>query len=174
MKIEKIDLINEENIYLTTYGEKASFFRGRIVDTSISVEMKLADILTDFFNQDEIKRKFMFSSIFTNSELSFSSKSKIFSELLTNFFPDVLGMFPDVLDDLAAIISIRTRIDHSMLDTNQDFIKHRYNDRIQVVYFKEGQRQLMVITDTEFNDLMRRAAKVIIALDHLKSKLNLN
>ena len=174
MKIEKIDLINEENIYLTTLNEKASFFRGRIVDSCISVEMRLADILTDFFNQDAIKRQFMYSSIFTNSELSFSSKAKILSELITNFFPDVLGMFPDVVDDLRSTINLRTRIDHSMLDTSEEFTKNRYSDRIQLVYFIDGKRQLMTLTDDEFNVCMRKASKIIIALDHLKEKLNLN
>ena len=61
MKIRKQDLTNEESIYLTTYQEKASYFRGRLIDVSISVEMKLAEIFTNFFNHDEIKRKFMYS-----------------------------------------------------------------------------------------------------------------
>ena len=174
MKIRKQDLTNEESIYLTTYQEKASYFRGRLIDVSISVEMKLAEIFTNFFNHDEIKRKFMYSSIFTNSELSFSSKSKILSELLSGFYPDLLSLFPDVLEDLNYIVHLRTLVDHSMVDNSHEFLKNRYSDRIQFIYFSGGQPQKLAITDDDFNLSMRRVAKVILALEHLKSNLNVN
>ena len=174
MKIKMDDLINEENIYLTVYHEKASHFRGRLIDSSITVEMKLAEIFTNFFNQDEIKRRFMYSSIFTNSELSFSSKAKILSELLSQFFPDMLGLFPNVLKDLNHIVHLRTVVDHSMVDSTHEFLKHRYSDRIQFIYFSGGRPNQMVITDEEFNANMRRVSQVTLALEHLKIKLNLN
>ncbi len=174
MNPEKFDLINEDTVYLTAYNEKASFFRGRIIDSSISVEMKLADVLADFFNQDEIKRKFMFSSVFTNSDLSFLSKFNILSEILNTFFPDVLDLFPQVVQDLKTIIHLRSVIDHSMLDTSQEVVDNKYTDRIHLVYFLEGQRKQMVIVDDDFNSAMTTAANVIVGLDHLKVKLNLN
>lgn len=174
MKIRKEDLINEENIYVTAYQEKASHFRGRLIDASIAVEMKLAEVFTNFFNQDEIKRRFLYSSIFTNSELSFSSKFKILSELLSQFYPDILELFPDVLEDLNHIVYIRTIVDHSMVDSTHEFLKHRYSDRIQFIYFSSGQPHQMIITDDDFNASMRKVAKVTLALEHLKIKLNLN
>ena len=174
MKITKGDLINEEYIYLASYTEKASHFRGRLIDASISVDMRLAEIFTNFFNQDEIKRRFMYSSIFTNSELSFSSKTKILSELVTKFYPDVLELFPDILEDLTQVVRLRTIVDHSMVDTTHDFLNHRYSDRIQLIYFSEGQPQKLVITDEDFNAGMRRVAKLTLAFEHLKIKLNLN
>jgi len=174
MKIRKEDLINEQNIYLATYQEKAAHFRGRLIDVSITVEMKLAEVFTNFFNQDEIKRKFMYSSIFTNSELSFSSKSKILSELLTSFHPDILSLFPDILENLNHIVHLRQLVDHSMVDSSPEFLRHRYNDRIQFTYFSGGQPQKLVVTDEDFNASMRRVAMVTLALDHLKTILNLN
>jgi hypothetical protein len=174
MKIKKEDLINEEMIHLTIYREKASHFRGRLVDASIALEMKLAEVFTNFFNQDEIKRKFMYSSIFTNSELSFSSKSKILSELLSQFYPELLELFPDVLLDLNHIVHLRNTVDHSMVDSTQEFLKHRYSDRIQFIYFSGGQPQQLIMTDDDFNANMRRIAKVTLALEHLKINLNLN
>ena len=174
MKITKEDLINEESIYLATYHEKASHFRGRLIDASISLEMRLAEIFTNFFNQDEIKRRFMYSSIFTNSELSFSSKTKILSELLSQFHPDVLDLFPDILEDLNYIVHLRTIVDHSMVDGTNEFLKHRYSDRIQFLYFSEGRPQKMLITDEDFNSSMRRIAKLTMAFEHLKIKMNLN
>ena len=174
MKITKGDLINEENIYLAAYQEKASHFRGRLIDASISVDMRLAEIFTNFFNQDEIKRRFMYSSIFTNSELSFSSKTKILSELVTKFYPDVLDLFPDILEDLTQVAHLRAMVDHSMVDSTHDFLKNRYSDRIQFIYLREGQPQKTIITDEDFNASMRKVAKLTIAFEQLKMKLNFN
>jgi hypothetical protein len=174
VKITKGDLINEENIYLASYQEKASHFRGRLIDASISIEMRLAEIFTNFFNQDEVKRRFMYSSIFANSELSFSSKTKILSELIAKFYPDVLDLFPDILEDLTQVVQLRTIVDHSMVDSSQDFLKYRYSDRIQFIYFREGQPQKMIITDEDFNGSMRKVAKLTIAFEQLKMKLNFN
>ncbi len=174
MKITKEDLINEENIYLTTYHEKASDFRGRLINASISLEMRLAEIFTNFFNQDEIKRRFMYSSIFTNSDLSFSSKTKILSELIARFYPDVLDLFPDILGDLSQVAHLRAIVDHSMVDSTHDFLKNRYSDRIQFIYFSEGQPQKMIITDEDFNASMGKVGKLTVAFDQLKMKFNFN
>lgn len=174
MNLEKIDLLNEESVYVTNYTEKASHFRGRIIDSTISLEMKLAGLLSEFFNRDEIKRKFMLSSIFTNSDLSFSSKAHIFSEILNQFYPELLAMYPGLSEDLTTLINLRNRIDHSMIDTSPEFIKHRYSDRIQLIFFKEGLRSQMVITDEDFNSGMTKGARMLIVLDSIKSRMNLN
>ena len=166
MKITKEDLINEENIYLTTYYEKASDFRGRLINASISLETRLAEIFAKF-NQDE-------SSILTNSELSFSSKTEILSELIAKFYPDVLDLFADILQDVTQVIQLRTIVDHSMVDSSQDFLKNRYSDRIQFIYIREGQPQKMIITDEDFNASMRKVAKLNKAFEQLKMNWNFN
>ena len=167
------DLINEEKIYLTAYHEKASDFRGRLIDASISLEMSLAEIFANF-NQDEPKRRFMYSSVFTNSELSFSSKTKILSELITEFYPDVLDLFPDILEDVTHVVQLRTIVDHSTVDSSRDFLKNRYSDIIQLIYLGEGQPQKVIMTDEDFNASMGKVAKLTIAFEQLKMKWNFN
>src|SRR5688572_30668498 len=134
MELRKEHLLNEENNYIATYSEKASHFRGRIVDGTISIEMKLAEALSCFFNHDEIKQKFILSSVFTNAGLSFASKTHILGEVLTGFFPDLLRLYPNITDEINALVRLRTIIDHSMTDTSHDFIRHRYSDRVQLIY----------------------------------------
>lgn len=171
---DKTDLLSEETVYVTAYEEKASHFRGRIIDGTISIEMKLSGVLSEFFNRDEIKRKIMLTSVFTNSDLSFSSKAQIFSEVLSQFYPDLGMLYPNLIDDLYMLINLKGRVDHSMLDSSPEFVKHRYTDRIQLIFFKEGLRSQMVITDEDFNAAMTKAGRLLIALDSIKSKMNLN
>ena len=173
MKITKEDLINEENNYVTAYHEKASHFRGRLIAAYISLETRLTEIFTKF-SQDENKRRFMYSSIVTNSEPSFSSKTKTLSELIAKFYPDVLDLFPDILEDVTHVVQLRTIVDRSSVDSSHDFLKNRYSDRIQFIYFGEGQPQKMIITDEDFNAGMTRVAKLTKALDQLNMKWNLN
>jgi hypothetical protein len=173
MKITREDLINEENIYLTAYQEKASYFRGRLIDASISLETRLAEIFANL-RQDEIKRSFMNSSSAINSELSFSSKTKILSALIAKFYPDVLDLFPDILQDLIHVVKLRTIVDHSMVDSSQDFLKNRYSDRIQFIYLREGLPQKMIVTDEDFNASMRKVAELTMAFEQLKMKFNFN
>ena len=173
MKITKEDLINEKNIYLTAYHDKAFHFRDRLIDASIYLEMRLAEIFTTF-NRDDVKGRLMNSSIFPNSELSFLAKTKILSELIAKFYPDVLDLFPDILEDVTQVVQLTTILDHSTVDSSQDFLKNRYSDRIQFIYLREGQPQKMIITDEDFNAGMRRVAKLTVAFEHIKIKLNLN
>lgn len=174
MELRKNHIMSEENIYLATYNEKASHIRGRIIDGTISVEMKLADTLSVFFNHDEIKQKFILSSVFTNAGLSFASKAHILSEVLAQFFPQLLKLYPSISDEINSLVKLRSLIDHSMADTSQDFIRHRHEDRVQLTYFTEGQKKLMTMTDEDFNAHMRTISVVLIALDHIKSGMRVN
>ncbi|HTF17937.1 MAG TPA: hypothetical protein VK658_07685 [Chryseolinea sp.] len=174
MELRKQHLINEENAYITTYNEKASHFRGRIVDGTISIEMKLAEALSCFFNHDEIKQKFILSSVFTNAGLSFASKTHILAEVLIQFFPDLLRLYPNITDEINSLVHLRSIIDHSMADTSHDFIRHRHNDRVQLTYFTEGQRKLMTMTDEEFNAHMRIISNTLVALDNIRQGMRVN
>ncbi|HMG92565.1 MAG TPA: hypothetical protein VK589_21050 [Chryseolinea sp.] len=174
MELRKEHLLNEETIYITTYNEKASYFRGRIIDGTISIEMKLAETLSCFFNHDEIKQKFILSSVFTNAGLSFASKSHILMEVLFQFFPQLLQLFPTITEEINSLIRLRTVIDHSMTDTSNDFIRHRHNDRVQLIYFADGQRKQMSMTDAEFNGHIRSISVVLVSLDNIKSSMRLN
>jgi hypothetical protein len=174
MELRKEHLLNEETIYVTTYNEKASYFRGRIIDGTISIEMKLSETLSCFFNHDEIKQKFILSSVFTNAGLSFASKSHILMELMAQFFPQLLQLFPTITNEINSLIQLRTVIDHSMTDTSSDFIKHRHDDRVQFIYFGDGQRKLMTLTDAEFNSHIRAISVVIVSLEHIKSSMHVN
>ena len=174
MKIRKQDLTNEESIYLTTYQEKASYFRGRLIEVSISVEMKLAEIFTNFFNHDEIKQKFILSSVFTNAGLSFASKAHILTELLAQFFPQLLQLYPTITQEINSLVQLRSVIDHSMTDASNEFIRQRHGDRVQLIYFADGQRRLLTMTDTEFNSHIRMISVVLVSLDHIKSSMHVN
>jgi hypothetical protein len=174
MELRKQHLLGEENIYVTTYNEKASYFRGRIIDGTISIEMRLAETLSCFFNHDEIKQKFILTSVFTNAGLSFASKSHILMEILSQFFPELRKLYPTITEDIDSLVRLRTIIDHSMTDTSQDFIKHRHDDRVQLTYFADGQRKLMTITDSDFNGHIRAISVVLVSLEHIKSSMRLN
>lgn len=174
MEIRKQHLQNEENVYIAGCSEKASLARGLIVDGTISIEMKLAEALSCFFNHDEIKQKFILSSVFTNSELSFASKAHILAEVLTKFFPDLLMLYPKITEDISALIVLRAIIDHSMTDLSNDFIRHRYHDRIQLIYFAQGERKLLTMTDAEYNEHMRTISNTLIALDNIRQGMRVN
>lgn len=174
MEIRKKDIMNEESTYLTAYCEKASHERGRIIDGTISIEMKLAETLSLFFNHDEIKQKFILSSVFTNAGLSFASKAHILFEVLIEFFPQLVKLFPKFQEQVTALVQLRNLIDHSMTDVSHDFIKQRHDDRIQLIYFTEGQRKLMIITDAEFSDYLRTISTVLMALDNIKAGMRVN
>ena len=174
MELRKEHFLTEENIYITSYNEKASYFRGRIIDGTISIEMKLAETLSCFFNSDEIKQKFILSSVFTNAGLSFASKSHILMELLAQFFPQLLQLYPTITQDINSLVRLRSVIDHSMTDASNEFIKYRHNDRVQLIYFADGQRKLLTMTDAEFNGHIRAISVVLVSLDHIKSSMHLN
>jgi hypothetical protein len=174
MEIRKQHLVNEERAYLAIYIEKASSRRGSIIDGTISVEMKLAEALSCFFNHDEIKQKFILSSVFTNAGLSFASKTHILQEVLTKFFPDLLLLYPSIITEINALIHLRSIIDHSMTDTSHDFIKNRYNDRVQLIYFMEGERKLMTVSDDDFNARMNTISYVLDGLDHIRLGMRVN
>jgi hypothetical protein len=174
MEIRKEHFVNEERAYLANYNEKASGIRGRIIDGTISIEMKLAEALSCFFNHDEIKQKFILSSVFTNSGLSFASKSHILHEVLTKFFPDLLLLYPKIINEINGLIQLRSIIDHSMTDTSYDFIKNRHNDRVQLIYFMEGERKIMTMSDEDFSTRMQAISYVLDGLDHIRLGMRVN
>lgn len=174
MELRRHHLLNEESIYISTYSEKAAHIRGRIIDGTISIEMKLSEVLSVFFNHDEIKQKFILASVFTNAGLSFASKAHILHEILLEFYPNLLSLYPTITKDIDSLVELRSFIDHSMTDASQEFIRYRHDDRVQFAYFTEGQRKLMTMTDSEFNTHMRTVSVALIALDQIREGMRVN
>lgn len=157
--------------YLNSLNEKASEFRGKIINHAIYIEMILSDTLAYYFCNDEEKKNLCFSIVFNNIELTFSAKIKILDTIFKINEPELKAKFPKLIDKLTNIRNCRNRIAHSLLDTTPEFIEKKYEDRIQLHFYGEGKKKQMVITNAEFKERMEKSSLTIKELISLQEEI---
>jgi len=88
-------------------------FRSHVLYEAIDLESRVDKMIAWYFSPDESRHALMFSFVFREGEIGFSTKIQILRKLLRKAYPDLqqaFGWFPKALDQLRVL---RNKFAHS-------------------------------------------------------------
>ncbi|GAH13880.1 unnamed protein product, partial [marine sediment metagenome] len=118
--------------------------RGRFLDQAIPIEMLIDDIISWHFCPEDTRQSLFFSLV--SPKLTFSNKIKILETILQIYYPDLVKKHQNLIKEINKIRDFRNRIAHSLLDASDEFLEKGYNDRIRLVFYRNGEKKHQVIT----------------------------
>lgn len=160
-------------IYISSviFGQQSSFWRAKIIESSIAIEMNLAQLLTAYF-VDEKSAKFpiLNSSIF--DRMSLSSKIKHITEILSRHHPLLFKKYSDNISNISKLIKLRNELAHSLLTvTEEHFTKH--TKHTETVLSKRKNISELEYFYISFYDKDEFKTKKILFLDVIKASEDL-
>lgn len=86
-------------------------------------------------------------------------------------YADLLSIHTKLIDELQKIRNFRNRLAHSMLDTSKEFLTNGHTDRIQLIFYKDGQTKKQIITVKESIDRLKGSEQVLFELLDVQSEI---
>lgn len=114
---------------------EAAQYRGKVVEMSIILEMKLARILSIYFGAKD-KVGALNSMVFDRMDLR--RKINLFKTILKTRHPEVWRKEKTVIREIDNLIDFRNNLAHSMLDSTLEYNKE-FRKKIKTI-MKEGQK----------------------------------
>jgi len=136
--------------------------RGRFLDQAIPIEMLIDDIISWHFCPEETRRSLFFSLM--APELTFSTKIKILKAILELRYPDLLKEHPKLIGEIKKIKKLRNKLAHSMLDSSEEFLEKRYDDRIRLIFYKKGEKKHLILKVDDIRERLKACSRVLLAL----------
>lgn len=124
----------------------SSTIKGSLLEMAIWMEKIIEDIITIHFCQDEKRRTQFYSLIMNEIHIPFLKKIITLKKLLKIYYPEIYKKYPTLVEDLQNVRNLRNNLVHSTLDNSDEFLAKNYNDRIRLVYFKDGKIKPLIIT----------------------------
>jgi len=162
---------NELDKQLEQLFQLAQHIRAPFLEQAIFIEKLIEDIIAKHFCPEEERRTLFFSLVINGTELTFSSKIDILDRLLQLCYPIVVKSYPQLINEIQKIRRFRNRVAHALLDTSETFLSHNYNDRIQLIYYEDGQTKQQVVMTTEIEERLRECTKVVKVLVEIQEKI---
>lgn len=164
-----IEIGSEKEKQLLKLDELTKEIRGSFLSQAIAIENFVGDVITFHFCLEENRQNLFFSLV--TGEISFSRKIKILKKILEIEYPELLKENTELINNLDKIKRFRNTLVHSMLDNSDDFLEKKHQDRIRVVYYKDGEKKTRTITRKENIERLKECTKTIIALVNIRKQI---
>jgi hypothetical protein len=149
----------------------AKEIRGPFLEHAIVIERLIEDIISWHFCPDEERRLLLFSLVISEPDFTFSSKIEIIDKILKLHYPDLAKKYPKLVAELTKVRKFRNRIAHAMLDTSDDFLAGNFTDRIQLIYFEDGQTKHQVITTAERDERLKECWRLVMDIVSIQQEV---
>ncbi|HVZ87365.1 MAG TPA: hypothetical protein VHG72_10380 [Polyangia bacterium] len=140
---------------LNVLYELTKSIRGALIDQAIWADVLVTDILAEFFVPDQKRRMLLLSDVLTGRDATFSGRCAVLEKVVASFYPAFHKQHAKLFDELSKIRRTRNRLAHAHLDTNDEFLSKDHTDRIQLVFYEDGERKQQVITVEEFQQRLK-------------------
>ena len=161
---KKLDKNSALDRQLMRVFEQAKNVRGLFLEQAIFIENLIGDIIAGHFCPEENRRRLLFSLIINDRNFTFSSKIKILKQLLKLRYPELGEKYPEVIKELKKVMEFRNKVAHRMLDSSEQFLAKKLTDRIQLVYFKDGQEKREVVTVKDMQKRLRACSRLVLTI----------
>jgi len=143
--------------------------RGSYLHRAIVIDYLISDIVSNHFCSDREKTKFLFSVI--SKEVNFSRKIRIFKQILEACYPDLSKKYKNLSKELNSVGEFRNKIAHAMLDSSQEFLEEKHEDRIQLIFYSKGKEEKLTITLSEKERRIEKADEIIYNLTKIQTEV---
>jgi len=170
-EVKKLDENSALDRQLTRLWKQARDVRGLFLEQAIFIENLIGDIISWHFCPDEDRRNLFFSLIINNPDFTFSSKIKVLRQLLKLRYPELDKKCPEVIKELEKVIKFRNKVAHRMLDSSEQFLAKKLTDRIQLVYFKDGQEKHEVVTVKDMQERLKACSRLVLTIVDIQKEV---
>jgi len=143
---------------LNALHEMMKSIRGTIIDQAIWADVIVTDILAEFFAPDRKRRMLLLSDVLTGRDATFSGRVAVLEKVVTSFYPAFLDENKKLFDGLSKMRRLRNKLAHAQLDTSLEFLEKECTDRIQLVFYEDGEKKQQVITVEDFHERLREGS----------------
>ena len=158
-----------EGIQLGKLYALAQQFRGSFMEQAIWIDVIITDILAQYFVPNEDKRMLLSSDVLAGPDISFSGRISILERIISRSYSSFAQEAPKFCDRLNKIRRFRNRLAHAHLDTSDNLLAKWSGDRIQIIFYEDGQAKTQVITVKENNDRLQECSGVMLELAKLQA-----
>jgi len=151
--------------------ELAKQIRAPFLEQAIYIEGLVEDIISRHFCPDEDRFNLFFSLIINRTDLTFSSKIDILERLIRLRYADLLDKYPKLIDELTKLRKFRNRIAHAILDSSDAFLAKKFTDRIQLIYYEDGQTKQQIVTVAENKERLRACSRLVQTLVDIQKEV---
>ena len=142
--------------------------RGAFMDRAIWIDTILTDALAAYFCLDEERRRLLQSDVLTGLDTTFSGRIRILKTLLTLRLKEWAADHEDLVPKLDKIRKFRNRLAHSLIDSSEKFLSQGHKDRVQFVFYEEGQQKYQLVTVDEMKKRLAECSEVVMVLVDLR------
>src|SRR6185437_14279958 len=107
------------------------------------------------------------SDVLTGRDATFSGRCAVLEKVVASFYPAFHKEQEKLFDGLSKMRRTRNRLAHAHLDTNDEFLSKDHTDRIQLVFYEDGERKQQMITVEEFQQRLKDGSKTTQVLVEL-------
>jgi hypothetical protein len=129
--------------------EHARQVRGRYLNSAAVLELEIARLITAYFCDNSARRDFFFSEVATGQSLMFAAKIRLLTKILKRDFHPYLDGHPLLLGQLDSARKYRNDLAHATLDVSDAALGKTDVDRIGLVFFRDGEKQVRFVTLAE-------------------------
>jgi hypothetical protein len=158
---QSIDANSPEATYLNKLHASAFNLRGGFIDQAIWIDLVVTDILARYFVPDVAKRALLASEVITGPDSSFSGRINVLRKVVSRSYPAFATQYPALFDRLDKIRRFRNRLAHAHLDTGDDFLAKEHMDRVQLVFYEDGETKTQVVTFEEFRARLAECSEIV-------------
>jgi len=132
--------------------EFAAELRGKFLNGVAWIDIVLAEILAQYFCQNEKRQALFFSEI--ANDLRFAAKSAVLEKILQREYPKVLASYPRLRQRLDKLRMFRNRLAHAHIDTSEATLNTKTPDEVTFIFYDDGKVKRQRVTRA---DASRRA-----------------
>jgi len=170
MKIQKFDK-SERDKQLNINFKLDNKIRAPFLLQAIGIDVLISEIISHHFISEEDNRKLFISLIMGPGYLSFASKIKILKELLKLRYPNLEEKYPKLINKLEKVRNFRNKIVHSMLHNPDEYLKKKYTDRIELGYYKNGEKKYQIITLADMDKKLVACSQIVYKLQDIRREV---
>jgi len=155
--------------------ESVREIRGRILNSVAVIDVKISEILTAYFCNDDKKRALLMSEVFSNQAYGLRTKIMLLETIVKRDFDFYIKDKDNdcLFKDLDRLRKFRNDLAHATIDVSEK--AHKNADKeVGFVFYKNGERKTKIVSFKKADDYRVKANMVSGCLTEIGRLLGIN
>ena len=153
--------------------ESVREIRGRILNSVAVIDVKISEILTAYFCNDNKKKGLLMSEVFSNQAYGLRTKIRLLETIVKRDFDFYIKDNACLFKDLESLREFRNDVAHATIDVSEK--AHKNADKeVGFVFYKNGERKTKIVSFKKADDYRVKANMVSGRLTEIGRLLGIN
>ena len=153
--------------------ESVREIRGGILNSVAVIDVKISEILTAYFCNDDKKKALLMSEVFSNQAYGLRTKIKLLETIVKRDFDFYIKDNAFLFKDLDSLREFRNNVAHATIDVSEK--AHKNADKeVGFVFYRNGERKTKIVSFKKADDCRVKANMVSGRLTEIGRLLGIN